>query len=50
MKNPLYLPFEKGLNAIAGVPFMPINSWGDFKKVNKQLTKIPKRLKKLIKP
>ncbi|MCA1027025.1 ATP-binding protein [Cytobacillus kochii] len=39
MKKPLYLPFEKGLNAIAGVPFMPINSWADFKKVNKQLTK-----------
>jgi hypothetical protein len=39
MKKPLYLPFEKGLNAIAGVPFMPINKWADFKKVNKQLTK-----------
>lgn len=39
MKKPLYLPFEKGLNAIAGVKFMAINSWADFKKVNKQLTK-----------
>lgn len=39
MTKPLYLPFEKGLNAIAGVNFMPINSWGDFKKVNKQLSK-----------
>lgn len=38
MKKPLYMPFEKGLNAIAGVPFMPINSWADFKKVNKQLS------------
>ncbi|MGD7046970.1 ATP-binding protein [Rossellomorea marisflavi] len=38
MKKPLYMPFEKGLNAIAGVPFMPINNWGDFKKVNKQLS------------
>lgn len=36
--KPFYLPFEKGLNAIAGVPFLPINSWSDFKKVNKQLT------------
>ncbi|MBW7632629.1 MULTISPECIES: ATP-binding protein [Bacillus] len=45
MKKPLYLPFEKGLNAIAGVPFMPINSWGDFKKVNKQLTKNPEKAK-----
>lgn len=44
MTKPLYLPFEKGLNAIAGVNFMPINSWGDFKKVNKQT--FPKTLKK----
>ncbi|WP_368223647.1 ATP-binding protein [Bacillus velezensis] len=43
MKKPLYLPFEKGLNAIAGVPFMPVNSWADFKKVNKQLTKNAKK-------
>jgi hypothetical protein len=32
------LGFEKGLNAIAGVPFAAINNWSDFKKVNKQLT------------
>ncbi|MGI6168440.1 MAG: ATP-binding protein [Christensenellales bacterium] len=38
MKKPFYLPFEKGVNAISGVPFVPINSWADFKKVNKQLT------------
>lgn len=38
MEKPLYLPFEDGLDAIAGVPFMPINSWSDFKKVNRQLT------------
>ncbi|QNR65458.1 ATP-binding protein [Paenibacillus peoriae] len=37
-KKPYYLGFEKGLNAIAGVPFAPINNWSDFKKVNKQLT------------
>lgn len=36
--KPYYLGFEKGLNAIAGVPFAPINNWSDFKKVNKQLT------------
>lgn len=37
-KKPYYLGFEKGLGAIAGVPFAAINSWADFKKVNKQLT------------
>ncbi|ASA22685.1 ATP-binding protein [Paenibacillus donghaensis] len=36
--KPFYLAFEKGLNAIAGVPFAPINSWSDFIKVNKQIT------------
>lgn len=41
--KPLYLAFEKGLNAIAGVPFMPINKWSDFMKVNKQITN-PKTL------
>ncbi|UZD72344.1 MULTISPECIES: ATP-binding protein [Bacillus amyloliquefaciens group] len=45
MKKPLYLPFEKGLNAIAGVKFMAINSWADFKKVNKQLTKNAEKAK-----
>ncbi len=38
MRKPFYLPFEKGINAISGIPFVPINSWADFKKVNKQLT------------
>ncbi|PZT57422.1 ATP-binding protein [Paenibacillus silvae] len=38
LKKPFYLGFEKGLNAIAGVPFAAINNWSDFKKVNKQLT------------
>ncbi|WP_411735113.1 ATP-binding protein [Paenibacillus sp. M2] len=38
LKKPYYLGFEKGLNAIAGVPFAAINNWSDFKKVNKQLT------------
>lgn len=47
MKKPLYLPFEKGLNAIAGVQFMPINSWVDFKKVNKQLTKNAEKAKEM---
>ncbi|MCY8922138.1 ATP-binding protein [Bacillus atrophaeus] len=47
MKKPLYLPFEKGLNAIAGVQFMPINSWADLKKVNKQLTKNPEKAKEM---
>lgn len=40
MKKPFYLPFEKGVNAISGVPFVPINTWADFKKVNKQLTSL----------
>ena len=40
MKKPFYLPFEKGVNAISGIPFVPINSWADFKKVNKQLTSL----------
>ena len=38
MPKPFYLPFEKGVNAISGVPFAPINNWSDFKKINKQLT------------
>lgn len=37
-EKPLVLTFEDGLDAISGVKFMPINSWADFKKVNKQLT------------
>ncbi len=38
MKNPFYLPFEAGLNAIPGIPFCPITQWSDFIKINKQLT------------
>jgi hypothetical protein len=35
--NSLLLAFEKGFNAIPGVMAQPINSWGDFRKVLKQL-------------
>lgn len=45
MKKPFYLGFEKGIRAISGVPFLPINKWSDFKKINKQLTD-PKNLEK----
>lgn len=38
MPKPFYVGFEMGIRGISGVPFTPINSWGDFKKVNKQLT------------
>jgi hypothetical protein len=38
MKKPFYLGFEKGIRAISGIPFLPINSWRDFKKINKQIT------------
>ena len=33
----LLLAFEKGYNAIPGAMAMPMNSWGDFRKVLKQL-------------
>jgi phage nucleotide-binding protein len=35
--KPFYLPFENGLNAISGIPFLQIQKWSDFKKINKQL-------------
>lgn len=38
MPKPYYLRFEQGINAIDGIPYADLNSWGDFKKVNKQLT------------
>lgn len=38
MPKPLYLRFEQGINAIAGVPYMALENWSDFKKVNRQLT------------
>lgn len=45
MEKPFYLGFEKGIRAIAGIPFLPINKWSDFKQINKQLTN-PKTLDK----
>jgi hypothetical protein len=38
LPKPFYLPFERGINAIANVPFVPINKWADFVKINMQLT------------
>ena len=38
MSKPYYLGFEKGLNAISGIPFTYITKWSDFKKLNKQFT------------
>lgn len=38
MSKPYYLGFEKGLNAISGVPFTYITKWSDFIKLNKQFT------------
>ncbi|MFD0587707.1 ATP-binding protein [Paenibacillus sp. GCM10027627] len=45
LPKPFYLPFEGGLGAINGISFLPINTWGDFKKINRQLTN-PKNLEK----
>lgn len=45
MKKPFYLGFEKGIRAISGVPFLPLNSWVDFLKINRQLTN-PRTLEK----
>lgn len=45
MPKPFYLRFEQGINAISGVPYAPLSSWADFKKVNKKLTD-PKTLDK----
>lgn len=47
MKKPFYFPFEKGLNAINGVPFLPINSWGDFKRITKQFAKNIEKAKEM---
>lgn len=38
MSKPLYLAFEKGINAISGIPYVNIDKWADFRKVNRQLT------------
>lgn len=46
MEKPFYLGFEKGIRAISGIPFLPINTWSDFVKVNRQLTN-PKTLDKV---
>ncbi|MGL4453133.1 MAG: ATP-binding protein [Sarcina sp.] len=43
LPKPYYLRFEQGANAINNMPYAPLNSWSDFKKVNKQLTN-PKTL------
>lgn len=37
MPKPYYLRFEQGANAIDGLPYAPLTSWSDFKKVNKLL-------------
>lgn len=45
-EKPFYLGFESGINAIAGIPFLPLYSkWANFKKLTKQLTN-PKTLEK----
>lgn len=46
MNKPFYLGFEKGIRAISGIPFLPINNWTDFVKINKQLTN-PKSLEQV---
>src|SRR5690606_38030576 len=46
MEKPFYLGFEKGIRAIAGIPYLPINGWNDFLKINRQLTN-PKTLDKV---
>lgn len=37
-KKPLVVAFEKGLNAIDGIPFVPINKWNDWTSTVQQLT------------
>lgn len=48
--NALLLAFEKGYNALAGVVPQPINSWGEFLKVCKQLKddKVKERFETII--
>jgi len=43
MPKPYYLRFEQGANAINGMPYAPLESWSDFKKVNKMLTNLKPR-------
>lgn len=45
MEKPYYIGFEMGIRAISGIPFLPVNSWVDFKRINAQLTD-PKTLDK----
>jgi hypothetical protein len=47
MPKPLYIPMERGLNAISGVAFMRSNSWGEFKKINKQFKKNAEKAKEV---
>lgn len=47
MGKPLYFPLEKGLNAIAGVPFLPTNSWAEFVKWTKKLAKEREKAKEV---
>lgn len=51
MPLPLYLRFESGINAISGIPYMALENWSDFKRVNRQLTnkKTVEQAKKLYK-
>mgnify|MGYP001295982690 CR=1 FL=1 len=44
--KPLHLSFEKGLNAIPGVPYFPLNSWSDFQTIIRQLT-LPSNIEKI---
>lgn len=37
-KKPLVIGFERGLNAIPGIPFIPISKWGDWTATVEQLT------------
>lgn len=45
MPKPCYLAFEDGLNAISGVPFFRMLTWGSYVKFVKQLTD-PKNVEK----
>lgn len=38
LEKPLHLSFERSLAGIGGVKYQNIQTWADFKKVNKQLT------------
>lgn len=47
MKNVLYFPLEKGLGAIPGVKYMPVNKWSEFVKYTKQLEKAGDKAKEM---